>query len=203
MARSYLTNVSKKGILITLGDNDTYPLWYVQEKEGYRTDVIVININFLGLKRYIAWLEDFYDKSLFRLQKKVYFRDDFNVLYRNIQQDCNDSISLTQLIDSVNIEVPYNELYGRLRLFPCKVVTQTIDTKYSKELYPELKNNFSFSLETPQYLFISDLMLLDIFSKTIHTRQLHFTFKNISSLFDPYLKESGLIFKIAPELSSD
>jgi len=46
-ARAMLDLCSKGTILFTLGDNDTYPLWYVQQVENYRSDVRIININLL------------------------------------------------------------------------------------------------------------------------------------------------------------
>lgn len=55
MAKSYLDSVQKDAgaMLFTIGDNDTFALWYAQEIEGYRTDIRTINTQLFATAWYI------------------------------------------------------------------------------------------------------------------------------------------------------
>ncbi|MEN8187589.1 MAG: DUF2723 domain-containing protein [Bacteroidota bacterium] len=52
-AKAYLDSCQKDAIMFTIGDNDTFPLWYMQEVEDYRTDIKLVNTSLFAKDWYI------------------------------------------------------------------------------------------------------------------------------------------------------
>jgi hypothetical protein len=93
-AKAYLDSIDKDkdAMIFTIGDNDTFALWYAQEIEGYRTDVRSINTQLLATDWYID-----------QLKRKTYESTPIpsQLVHKQYAYGTRDYIKFEALIDSV------------------------------------------------------------------------------------------------------
>ncbi|MGA9591052.1 MAG: DUF2723 domain-containing protein, partial [Salegentibacter sp.] len=90
MAKMYLDSVDKDGIIFTIGDNDTFALWYAQQIEHYRTDVRVVNTSLFATDWYIDQMKRKAfesDPIPSQLENKDYNGKNDAVFFREVTQD--------------------------------------------------------------------------------------------------------------------
>ena len=98
MAKSYLESIQKDvgAMIFTIGDNDTFALWYAQEIEEYRTDVKTINTSLLATDWYID-----------QLKRKTYESDPIpsQMIHARYAYGIRDYIKHESLLDSVRWDI--------------------------------------------------------------------------------------------------
>ena len=175
-AYNLLESCEPNAILFTSGDNDTYPLWYLQNVENIRRDVRVVNLNMLNSVWFIRQLRDV--KPVIPL--------DMN------NQDIEALKPIEWDVKQVEIPVPAD-----IREPVSEAVPET------REDFPEDKIVFTVNptLSFPPGIRVQDLMILRILQKTAWERPVYFaaTVKKENRIgLDDYLRLDGLVLKLTP-----
>ena len=215
-AKNLLNSCAKNAILFTGGDNDTFPLWYVQEVEGFRTDVRVCNLSLLNTDWYIEQMKDvaYESKPLpitFPFEQILQGKNDYAVYREN--PNVAGGIPLKDYLDLVKQSNPaIMESYpgGSYTTYPTDIFTLPIDSAnvvksgivpagLEKYILKELK--WSVGKNT---LEKKDLIILDMIANGNWERPIYFSttlgpdnFLNLK----PYMQLEGLAYRLLPVLA--
>ena len=217
-AANYLNSCAPNAVLFTNGDNDTFPLWYVQEVEGIRTDVRVVNYMLAGGDWYIHQLGNkIYDSERlpFTLTPEQYNKgvNQYVPFFdRNIK-------GRTELKDVINFIASENEQTkvglqggGKINYLPTKRLKLTVDSAAvidnglvpadrASEIVPVIEWDIKQNA-----LYKNDLMFLDFLSSNNWERPIYFANPSVMSKvigIDEYCHLDGIVYKFLPIKAKD
>jgi Protein O-mannosyl-transferase TMEM260-like len=214
-AKNYLNSCAPNAILFTNGDNDTFPLWYVQDVERYRTDVRVVNLSLLNTDWYIeqmrrkAWDADGIPQRLDE-KKLRQGTNDFIYFYdRNI----SGFTDVDEIIKFVQDDSPKSKIAGRdntpMDYIPTKSFKISVDKEkviasgaIPKDRVDRIVDNVEWSMaENKSGIYKKDLIILDILAANDWERPVYFAITTGSDAYiglQPYFQLEGLAYRLVP-----
>ena len=222
--QNYLNSLQEKGapIIFTNGDNDTFPLWYNQETENFRTDVRVCNLSYLQTDWYID-----------QMRRPAYDSPSVPINWNRIDyvQGHNEAVAIRPEAMSTIVKYyeqdpenakkefgdnPYelknilkywvrNSKDSGLQMIPTDSIVLKLDKeaiKRSGMLTPDsIPDYMHISLKGKRMLYKSELMILEMLANANWERPIYMAITvgsdNHMNLTNNFLQE-GLAYRITP-----
>jgi hypothetical protein len=211
LAKSYLNSCDPNAILFTIGDNDTFPLWYAQEIEHIRTDVKIVNTSLFMTDWYID-----------QMKTKTYESNPLPVSFTHDEYvgDKLDYVAHIQKVDSrwdikdfINfIKHPKSTVEMQngqtIHFYPTNKIRIPIDkntiiqnkvvaAKFNDSIVPYIDIDIKGNA-----IYKNRLMMLDIVANNNWKRPIYFSpgaFEDEDYLWmKNYLQLEGMIYKLVP-----
>lgn len=214
-AKNYLNSCAPNAILFTNGDNDTFPLWYVQEVLRYRTDVRVVNLSLLNTDWYIeqmrrkAWDADGIPQRL--PQDKIrQGTNDYVPIYERPgvtgYRDVDEIIAFVA-DDTKQSKVGVGQGKKQVDYIPTKKFKVSVNKEQvlkngtvTKDRADRIVDNLEWTINK-NYIMKNDLIILDILAANDWERPVYFA---ITTGMDSYLgltdyfQLEGLAYRLVP-----
>ncbi len=213
MGKMYLDSCDRNGIIFTIGDNDTFALWYLQNVEGYRQDVRVVNTSLFQTDWYIddmkkkAFTSDPIPSQLTHDKYRWGTRD-----FLVFQQTAKDTVDIKTWMNFVANDTPATQFElpsGQIaNTFPSKVIRVPVDKEAVLEngiVKPEdadkIVSNIYITLKD-DVIYKNRMMMLDIIANNNWERPIYFSGGSYGDddylWMKDYLQLDGVVYKLVP-----
>jgi hypothetical protein len=219
LAVDYLQSCAPNAILITFGDNDTYPLWFAQEVLGIRRDIRVINSSLLGTDWYINQLRYKVNQSapidviwssnqiLGSNRDAIYYFPDLP----GAKVDQSKPIDLYTLMKDYGGSDDPTKMYNNngdfINIFPTKKVSVPVDLNVVTQngtVNPGDSVVSEMTFEIPKNaLGKNESAILNIIAANKWKRPIYFTSPYSDLGFQDYLRTDGLTYRLVPVKNSE
>jgi hypothetical protein len=210
-AKNFMRSCDKNAILFTYGDNDTFPLWYIQEVEGYRTDSRIVNTSLLGTDWYIDQMtRKAYDSEPvpFTIPEHIYRQggsiDQFELNEGTPGVAIDLKAELKKQMNNPQQSKSYNAnwviLSGKTFYINVNKANAIKAGLVPKGMESEVVDRIEFRVQD-NVLMKNDFMILDLLANYDWSRPIYFATGNSSKEYlglDKYFSQEGLAYKLVP-----
>ena len=205
-AYNILQSCQKNAILFCHGDNDTFPLWYLQEVEGVRTDVRIVNLSLLNMSWYID-----------QCQRKVYDNAPLQISFgksqyqgRKRQLVFTDTkgkkiLSISDVIDIIKDDEKAITYMDGVEYFV--IPSARVEIPVNKEAFAEQTPGIKYK-KIPKNIYVllnhtmnrSDIMHYDILMHNDWRRPVYYTRYALSAIpeLKGHLQIEGMAYRLTP-----
>ncbi|MEN8229440.1 MAG: DUF2723 domain-containing protein [Bacteroidota bacterium] len=211
IARNYLNSCDKDAILFTVGDNDTFPLWYVQDVEGVREDVRIVNMMLFNMDWYVdqmRWKNYDSEPLPFSIPQAKYEDLDGSSVY---VRENERWATLDYIFTFMNSNDPRTKLPLRsgdkVDFIPTHKVILAVDSAevisngtVKPEDAPRIEKDIRIQLPPNNQIFKGSLGQLDILGSNKWKRPIYYTsggFEGSLGL-EQYYRNEGLTYRVVP-----